>query len=88
MKTNAVTIAGGKKDFSHLVKEVEKKDEDIVITRRGEPVAVLLSYKSYKEIRRRNAYKKILSARGTFLKIDISAEEAYIESKKQLEDRH
>jgi prevent-host-death family protein len=87
MKSLSVTIAEGKKGFSHLVKEASEKKEEIVVTKRGEPVAVLLSYSEYKKIKRQKAFEKILKARRIFSKTKISAKEAYEESRRQLEKR-
>lgn len=87
MKTYSVTIAEGKKGFCHLVREAGEKKEGIVVTKRGEPVAVLLSYTEYKKIKRQRAYEKILKARKVFSKVKISAKEAYKESRRQLEER-
>lgn len=88
MKTYSVTIAEGKKGFSHLVKEASEKKEGIVVTKRGEPVAVLLSYAEYQKIKRQKAYEKILNSRKVFSKVKISATEVYKESRKQLEERY
>jgi len=83
-----VTIAEGKKGFSHLVKEAVEKEEGIVVTKRGEPVAVLLSYTEYRKIKRQKAYEKILNARKVFSKVKISVKEIYKESRKHLEERY
>ena len=52
MKT--LPIAEAKAKLSHLVDRVEKTDEEVLITRNGRPVAVLVSpdeYESWKETR-------------------------------------
>jgi len=86
MKTT-VSIVEGKKNFTRLIHNATEKKEDIVVTRRGKPVAVIVSYAEYKHSRRIDAYKKILESRDTFLKAGISAEAVYRESKDQLEKR-
>ncbi len=87
MKTTKVNIADGKKNFSRLIHDAAEKKEDIVVTKRGKPVAVIIPYEEYKHSRRVDAFKKILESREAFLKSGISAEEVYKESKKQLEKR-
>ncbi|MFQ5441598.1 MAG: type II toxin-antitoxin system Phd/YefM family antitoxin, partial [Thermodesulfobacteriota bacterium] len=42
MKTVTVTIADGKRDFSRLITEAAEKNEDIVVTKRGKPMAVII----------------------------------------------
>ena len=52
MKT--LSLSEAKAKLSGLVEEVERRDEEVVITRNGRPVAVLVSpeeYESWKETR-------------------------------------
>ncbi len=82
MKIHTVTIAEGKKDFSRLVREA--LEEDIIVTRRGKPVAVLLSFEEYKRIKRHNALKKVLETRESLVPYNITASDIYKETKRQL----
>lgn len=86
--TISVSIAEGKKSFSRLIQDAVEKNEDIVVTKRGEPVAVIVPYGEYLHSRKAEAYKKILESRKVFLKAGVKAEDVYRESKKQLEERH
>jgi prevent-host-death family protein len=85
MKEATVSIAEGKKDFSRLIQSSQDKEEDIVVTKRGKPVAVIMPYEKYKKTKRMEGYKKIMDARGAFIKADLDAEEIFKESKKQRE---
>ena len=85
MKVSTVSIAEGKRDFSRLIQSSYDKEEDIVVTKRGKPVAVIMPYKKYQETKRMQGYKKIMDARETFLKANLDAEEILQESKKQRE---
>ncbi len=87
MKTIVVTVAQGKKEFSRLIREATEKKENIIVTKRGKPMAVILSYEEYQHSRRIEAYQKILDVRGTFAKAGITATEAYRRSRKELEER-
>lgn len=87
MKRSNVSIAEGKKGFSRLIKDTLEKKEEIVVTKRGKPVAVILPYEEYQHSKRVEGYRKIITAREAFLKVGISAEEIFKESKKQLEKR-
>ena len=87
MKSTTVSIAEGKKSFSRLVEDAHKKKEETVVTKRGKPVAVIVSYEEYKHSKRVEGYRKIMEARASFLKSGVRADEIYRESKKQLEKK-
>ncbi len=87
MKTTTVTIAEGKRDFSRLIKEAAEKNEDIVVTKRGKPMAVIVSYDEYRHSRKVEAHQKILESRAAFIKTGVSADEVYRESREELERR-
>ncbi len=87
MKGTSVSVAEGKKGFSRLIKDALEKKEEIVVTKRGKPVAVILPYEEYQQAKRVKGYKKIIEAREVFLKANISADEVFKETKKQLERR-
>ena len=87
MKTTTISIAEGKKGFSRLIQDTQKKRGETVITKRGKPVAVIMPYEEYKHSKRIEGYRKIMEARGTFLKTGLTADEVFKESKKQLEKR-
>jgi len=87
MTTKIVTISDGKKDFTVLIKESVAKNEDIVITKRGQPVAVLLPYKEYTDLRKMRTYLKMLEISNEMYKTGIKAKDVHIASKKELEER-
>ncbi|MBI4830106.1 MAG: type II toxin-antitoxin system Phd/YefM family antitoxin [Candidatus Lindowbacteria bacterium] len=41
MKAITVSVAEGKRDFSSLIREAVEKNEDIIVTKRGKPMAVI-----------------------------------------------
>jgi prevent-host-death family protein len=87
MKNTSVSVAEGKKGFSRLIKDALEKKEEIVVTKRGKPVAVILPYEEYQHSKRVEGYKKIMEAREIFLKANISADEIFKASKRELERR-
>jgi prevent-host-death family protein len=87
MKSSTVSVAEGKKGFSRLIQNALEKKEEIVVTKRGKPVAVILSYEEYQHSKRVEGYRKIIESREAFLKTGILAEEIFKESRKQLEKR-
>ncbi len=80
-----VTIVEGKRDFTRIVKKVSEDAEDIIITKRGKPVVVLLCYREYKEMKRLRSYLKMLQISESLKKYQITATQIYEESRKELE---
>lgn len=87
MKTTVVSVAEGKKGFSRLIKDALEKKKEIIVTKRGEPVAVIVPFDEYQRSKKIEGYKKIMEAREVFLKTNIPADEIYKEARKQLERR-
>lgn len=87
MATKIVTISDGKKYFTGLIKESAAKNEDIVITRRGHPVAALLTYKEYTDLKKLRTYLKMLEISKKMQKTGIKAKDVYAASKRELEGR-
>ena len=86
MSSAIVSIAEGKKGFSRLIQDAEAKKENIVVTRRGKPVAVIVPYAEYQRVVRMEGYRKIMEARNVFLISGVTADDVYHESRKQLEE--
>ena len=87
MKRPIVTVAEGKKSFSRLINNALEKKEEVIVTKRGKPVVVIVPYEEYMHSKRVDGYRKIMQARAVFLKAGISADEIYKESKRQLEEK-
>ena len=85
MKSTNISIAEGKRGFSRLVKDASSKKEEIIITKRGKPVAVIVAYEEYVQSKKVEGYRKIIEARETFVKTGLSSDESFRASKKQLE---
>jgi prevent-host-death family protein len=87
MKNTTVTVAEGKRDFSRIVKEAAERNEDIVVTKRGKPMAVIVPYGEYQHSKKVEAHQKILESRAAFMKAGVSAAEVYRESREELKRR-
>jgi len=87
MKTPTVSIAEGKKGFSRLIQDAEKKRSEIIVTKRGKPVAVIVSFDEFLRAKRINGFNKIMEARKVLAKPGLSAEKVYRESRAELEKR-
>jgi prevent-host-death family protein len=87
MKDTSVSVAEGKKGFSRLIQDAHNNKKEVIITKRGKPMAVIVPYEEYQRSKRIRGYKKIMEARKAFLKAGVQAEEVFKESKKQLEKK-
>ncbi len=87
MKGQIVSTVEGKKNFGRLIDDATKSREEIVITRRGKPVAVIVAYDAYVRSRRKNAWQAIMKAREAFRKAGIRGEGVPEEARKELEAR-
>jgi prevent-host-death family protein len=88
MDLRKVGIGEGKKEFTRIVKGVAEKENDVVITRRGEPVAVLIPYGEYKETVRLRSYLKMLRISEALKSYEITAVQIQKENRKELENGH
>ncbi len=86
-KSITVSIAEGKERFSRIINDAAEEKKEIVVTKRGKPVAVIIPYKEYKQSKRVEGYRKIITARNLFANKGISAENIFKESRKQLEKK-
>ena len=63
-----VSIAEGKKNFAKIIRASEEKHQKIIVSRRGNPVAVILPYEEHMKNRKREALIKIEEARAVYHK--------------------
>ncbi len=87
MNNKSASVTEGKKSFSRLIEDVYKKNEEIIVTSRGKPIAVIIPYEEYKRSKRLKGYVNIMKAREAFLKAGILADAVSEESRKQLDKR-
>ncbi len=82
-----ISIAESKKDFTKLIRDTAQDNKHIIITRRGNPAAVIVSYNDYKKLKRLAQYAELINIRERMKKSGVSATEVYEESKKILDRR-
>ena len=87
MNTLNVSIAEGKKNFAKIIRASEEKHQKIIVSRRGNPVAVILPYEEHMKNRKREALLKIEEARAVYHQSGMSAEAVHRISRKELEDK-
>lgn len=82
-----VSISEGKKNFAKIIRASEEKKQKIIVSRRGNPVAVILPYEEHIKNKKRDALIKIKEAKAKYHCSGISAKEVYEISKKELEEK-
>ena len=87
MKGQSVSIAEGKKSFSKIIDDAVSHKEEVIVTRRGKPVAVIVPYDEYLQSRKRDALAVIMETRKAFRKAGVSGEKIAKEARKELEAR-
>ena len=87
MDTLNFSIAEGKKNFSKIIRASEEKNQAIIISRRGNPVAIILPYNEYKKNRKKEALKEIQEVRAIYGQSEITAKEIYETSRRMLEEK-
>ena len=87
MKGQSVSVAEGKKSFSRLIECAISKKEDVIVTRRGKPVAVIVPYDEYLKSQKQDALQVIMETRKVFRSAGIRGEEVAKEARKELEKR-
>ena len=83
-----VSVAEAHSHLSQWLKKV--KTTPVTITNRGKPVGVIISPKKYEQMRRVEAYLRMLQLAKTFRKeeIGVTAKELYEASRAELDERH
>jgi prevent-host-death family protein len=71
--------------LSHWLNEVQ--NEPVTITRRGEPVGVIISPDEYERLRRVRAYLQMLHLSSSLCESGLTADELFRASREELEER-
>jgi len=87
MEVLTVSIAEGKRDFAKIIRATEEQKQQVIVSRRGRPVAVIIPYQEHIKNRKKEALLRIEEARTVYLGLGLNAEEVYGISKGDLEDR-
>lgn len=80
-----VSIAEAKSGLSKLLKCA--REELVIITRRGEPDAVILPFAEYEHLRRLRAYWSMVRLSRELEGVGVTATELYEASRRELEER-
>ena len=80
-----ISVAQGKKDFTKIIRNSSQSDNNVIITKRGTPTAVIMSFDDYQRLKRRALYAELMDLRKKLSRSGITAQEAYKESRRTLE---
>jgi len=85
MNKQEIAIGEGKREFTRIVKRISEKEEEVIITKRGKPVAAIIPYEDYKETARLRSYLKMLQISKSVEKYGLTASQIHRENRKELE---
>lgn len=80
-----ISIAEAHNRLSHWLEQVP--EGPVTLTRRGEPVAVIISYEEYERLRQVQAYLDMLRLSRTLRESGPTAAELYRTARAELEER-
>jgi len=86
MKDIEVSIAQGKRDLTKILHSLPS-GENIILTRRGRPAAVIIPFEDYRKLKRMAQFAEVADLRNRFAESGLSARDVYEKSRKMLEDR-
>jgi prevent-host-death family protein len=87
MEITTVNVSKGKRDFNRLVQLASEGQTEVIITKRGKPVAILIPFDGHQKSKRFEGYLKIMAVRDRFVDKGIHASDVYSESRADLEER-
>ena len=78
-----VSVTEAKRDLTNLLREVEAKQMEIVVTRRGEPYMIIVRYDDYERLSRIWAYLDLARISVKLKGSGLKASEIYEESRRE-----
>ncbi|MBI5829241.1 MAG: type II toxin-antitoxin system Phd/YefM family antitoxin [Chloroflexi bacterium] len=78
-------VTSAKKEFSKILRETQKGP--VILTRRGQPDIVLLTYADYQQLRRFQAYQRMINLADTMQGKGLRVSKLHEESRRELEER-
>jgi prevent-host-death family protein len=87
MEITTVSIAQAKRNFSRLVQLTSDREREVVITKRGKPVAVIIPFEEHQKSKRFEGYLKVMAARDRFVGKGVYSFDVYRKSRAELEER-
>ena len=80
-----ISVAEAHNRLSRWLKKV--REGPIIITKRGEPVGVIIAPEEYEKLRRVQAYLQMIRLSQSLQESDVTAEELFQASRGELEER-
>jgi len=82
-----INITEGKRDFTKIIQSLEKRDKEVIVTKRGKAVAVIISYEQYRSLKRLSDWVDMVKIAERIKKKGLKAKDLYEASRKELEER-
>jgi prevent-host-death family protein len=83
----SVSIVEGKKNLSRILRAAESANHDVILTRRGKPVAVLVPFAAYQCSRKADGFQRIMEARASYGQAAVDADSVIEEARIGLRRR-
>ena len=80
-----ISVAQGKKEFTKIIRNSSQSDGNVIITKRGKPTAVIMSFNAYQKMKSMARYAELMGLRKRFSQSGVSAQKVYEKSKRILE---
>jgi len=87
MKDIEISIAQGKRDFTKILRNSLESGENIILTKRGKPTAVIIPFEDYRKMKKMMQFTELVDLRAKFAKSGLSASIIYEKSRRMLEKR-
>ena len=85
MNDKEVSIAQGKKEFTKIIRNFSYDEDSVIITKRGNPAAVIMPFNAYRKLKRMSVYAELIELRKRLSQSGVSAKDAFEKSKRMLE---
>ena len=86
MNDKEISVAQCKKEFTKIIRDSSQSEGNIIITKRGTPAAVIMSFEAYQKLKRRAIYAELIGLRKRLSQSGVTAQEVYQQSRRMLEE--
>ncbi len=86
MNDKEISVAQCKKEFTKIIRDSSQNEGNIIITKRGTPAAVIMSFEAYQKLKRRAIYAELMGLRKRLSQSGVTAQEVYQQSRRMLEE--
>ena len=81
-----ISVAQGKRDFTKIIHNSSQSENNVIITKRGVPTAVIMSFDFYQKLKRKALHGELMDLKKRLYRSGTMAQEVYRESRRMLEE--